>query len=197
MELLQGVSLREELQKTGRLPAPRSMGILHGVTSAVEAAHKRDLIHRDLKPENVFLSTTHNIETPKVLDFGIVKTIGPTGLTHDTASMLGTGPGHLLGTPRYMSPEQLQGDEPSVSWDVWAFAIVAYEMLVGAYPFPLTSPDQWREAVWTGCPTPVRAHWPDGPSEADDLFRNAFSTNPSIRPSSVQRLFDELRSVWA
>jgi hypothetical protein len=196
MELLQGVSLREQLQRTGRLPAPRSIKILRGVTSAVEAAHKRALIHRDLKPENVFLSMTHNLETPKVLDFGIVKTISSNGLTHDTASLLATGPGHLLGTPRYMSPEQLEGDEPSVSWDIWALAIMAYEMLVGAFPFPLASPDQWREAVQTGCPTPVRAHWPDGPSEADDLFRRAFATNPSDRPSSVQQLFDAIRYLW-
>src|SRR5205823_5900177 len=104
MELLQGVSLRQELQQQKRLTPQRMLDILRPVCAAVEAAHQRQLIHRDLKAENIFLARVAGGEIPKVLDFGLAKFLSS---STDIATMatVDTGAGVLVGTPQYMSPE--------------------------------------------------------------------------------------------
>src|SRR5262249_19941972 len=130
MELLEGMTLREALRREGRVPPLHALSILQGVVSAVDAAHRQRMIHRDLKPENIFLVRRHDNRIAKVLDFGIAKFVSRVdGDSHIPAS---TG---LFGTPMYMAPEQLRGEPPSESWDLWALAVVAYEMLSGEHPF--------------------------------------------------------------
>ena len=142
MELLSGTTLRDELRRGGRLDAARTLDVLRGVCSAVDAAHQRGFIHRDLKPENIFLVAGNG--PVKVLDFGVAKP-----LVRDDAAGAGEPPetevGVLVGTVGYISPEQLLGDSPDVSWDVWALATVAYESLTGALPFPVESRESWRQ----------------------------------------------------
>jgi serine/threonine-protein kinase len=107
MELLEGGTLREGLGPHTRFPAARTLSILRHVCAALDAAHRRQLVHRDLKPENIFLVAGESAETAKVLDFGIAKflPIATQQLTVDTA------PGAVLGTLRYMSPEQWRGED--------------------------------------------------------------------------------------
>ena len=101
--------------------------VMRGVCQAVDAAHRRQLVHRDLKPDNIFITEE---EVPKVLDFGIAKFVRPAlGSTALTAT------GIVVGTLRYMSPEQIRGGAPNPSWDLWALAVVAYETLAGRHPF--------------------------------------------------------------
>lgn len=106
MELLAGVTLREELLQQVRLSPVRTVEILRGVCAAVEAAHRRHLIHRDLKPENIFLARGESIEVPKVLDFGLAKLLPAVN-----ASSAETRSGQIVGTLRYMAPERLQGGD--------------------------------------------------------------------------------------
>ena len=188
MERLCGVTLREELRAKGRLDAARAVAVLRGVCGAVDAAHRHHLVHRDLKPENVFLVDAGRDDgaAVKVLDFGVVKPLpggdeeaDPDGGTADTEL------GVLVGTVGYLSPEQLMGERPGVSWDLWALAVVAYESLTGAPPFPLVSTAEWRQAVLGGRFTPVEHHLPDAPIRCGAFFARALAVDRSARPVSA------------
>lgn len=194
MELLEGVSLREALRRHGRMPTDRGFEILRGVCAAVDAAHRRQLIHRDLKPENIFLAREENAELAKVLDFGVAKFLpGDTQATVDST----TGVGVLIGTLRYMSPEQLRGEEAGPSWDLWALAAVAYEMLVGRHPFERAKPNELSRAILSARFIPVSEHLPDAPSQWQAFFSAAFALDPTRRPCSAGVLFSELRAAAA
>lgn len=130
MELLDGRTLRAEMEQEGALPPERALHVLRGVCGAVDAAHRRRLVHRDLKPENVFLASLEGLEAAKVLDFGIAKAFQAAGGERRQTAM-----GVLVGTPEYMAPEQLRGEEVSPSCDLWALGVMAYEMLTGRHPF--------------------------------------------------------------
>jgi len=112
-------------------PLTGLVSILDEVGAALGAAHRRQLVHRDIKPENIFLVTRESDEIAKVLDFGLAKFV-PNSTEQPTAD---TAPGAVVGTLRYMSPEQRLGEAAHHAWDLWALAVVTYEMLTGAYPF--------------------------------------------------------------
>ncbi len=191
MERLHGLTLREELQREKRLPADRVLAVLRGVCAAVDAAHQRALIHRDLKPENIFLVRSETPDLAKVLDFGVAKFVSSDAAqaTADTAT------GVLVGTLRYMSPEQLRGKPMQPGWDLWALAIVAYEMLVGAQPFPVATAAEWHGALLAGRFAPVTEHLPAAPSSWQKFFEGAFALDPSNRPDSARSFFHELERV--
>lgn len=188
MELLAGVTLREELRRQKQLPVPRVLEILRGVCAAVEAAHRRQLIHRDLKPENIFLVRNESGETPKVLDFGVAKVLPlDTQATQDA----GTGGGFLVGTPRYMAPDQLRGEPANPAWDLWALAVVAYEMLTGVNPFDGATPAEWNRAILAGRFTPITLHLPAAPAACQEFFARAFALESERRPASASTFFTE------
>lgn len=163
MELLSGHTLRSELVGEP-LPASRVMAVIGPVAAAIDAAHARRLLHRDLKPENIFLAEEGGAERVKVLDFGIARSLdGQHGMT--------TLDGVLVGTPRYMAPEQLRGDPPSTAWDIWAIAVIAFEMLTGAHPF--------------GGPRPAGTPLPP---ELATFFARAFANDASARPARAAEL---------
>jgi tRNA A-37 threonylcarbamoyl transferase component Bud32 len=190
MELLEGGSLREELRRQRRLPPQRVAGILQGVCAALEAAHRRQLVHRDLKPENILLVAGESGEVAKLLDFGLAKFL--TSVTMQPTA--DTAPGVVMGTLRYMSPEQRRGGEAHASWDLWALSVVTYEMLAGAYPFEgdLLDPDPARLA--TGF-VPVKTHVPDAPGSWDQLFECCFARNPGRRPQSAIGFLSQLQDA--
>ncbi len=194
MELLKSTTLREEIRREKRLDASRVVEILRGVCAAVEAAHRRQLIHRDLKPENIFLTRGEAAEIPKVLDFGIAKfvpaaTQATAGVTQPIAD---TAAGLLLGTMNYMSPEQLRGECVGEVWDLWALAVIAYEMLLGAAPFAGSTPGEWHGRVLAGRFTPLAEHLPDVPPRWEEFFTRTFSLDRSERPNSARAFFTEL-----
>src|SRR5438128_1366245 len=128
MEYIEGPSLRAVIQ-AGRALAPlRTVAILRQVASALATAHKHNIIHRDLKPHNIMLATgIDGSEQAKLVDFGIAKTF-------DESTQL-TSLGSALGTPHYMSPEQIEGGAVDARSDLYALGIILYEMLVGEVPF--------------------------------------------------------------
>lgn len=203
MELLGGVTLRDELRRGGRLDAARTLAIMRGVCSAVEAAHHHHLVHRDLKPENVFLvdrAAGGSAERAgvKVLDFGVAKPLsdseGSAGADDGAAE---TELGVLVGTVGYLSPEQLLGERPQVSWDLWALAVVTYEALTGALPFPVASRDLWRQAVLAGRYTSLGAHLADPPARWQAFFSRALAVDRAARPASAAEFLRELDSAIA
>jgi len=190
MELLEGCTLREELREAKRLSPAHALEIMRGVCSAVDAAHSRQLIHRDLKPENIFLARGQTGEVPKVLDFGIAKFLpGPQQLTADT------GTGVLMGTLLYMAPEQLRGGTPQSAWDLWALAVVAYEMLVGAHPFARPTSAEVQGALLTGTFTAPTAHWPGASPHWQEFFGKALALDLARRPSSASAFLTQLEQA--
>ena len=131
MELLEGESLRERLERGGALASKEACTILAPVAGALAAAHAARIVHRDIKPENIFLVGLVGAEpTVKVLDFGIAKIVA----TEETTSNL-TESGAMLGTPYYMAPEQAFGErDVGPAADAWALGIVLYECLTGTRP---------------------------------------------------------------
>lgn len=130
MELLEGEDLEHRLLRRERLAAPAVLAIVKQVASALAAAHQKGIVHRDLKPANVFLvAMADGSDFAKVLDFGVSK-------ARDGTTKL-TGAARLLGTPRYMSPEQAQGLGPAIdeTTDQWALACIVWEALSGRPPF--------------------------------------------------------------
>ena len=185
MELLRGRTLRDALA-LGPMPPERTLPILEGISAALEAAHGQGLVHRDLKPENVFL-----LEGPaeasrvKLLDFGI------STFLNDGRTGARTGG---FGTPEYAAPEQIRGEPPQRSWDVWAFAVIAFEAVVGARPvacvsMSLGSGFSGESATWSD-PALARVT-----PELAAVFRRALSLDPLRRHESPAGLLSELSKV--
>jgi|GEM_PF-970179 len=185
MELLEGLALREEMKRVGRLPVGHVRSVMRDVGAAVEAAHRRQMVHRDLKPENIFLSRGETGETAKVLDFGIARFLPPAALGEDTGATADTDPVGLVGTVRYMSPEQLHGGKVSAAWDLWALAVVAYEALASAHPFAGTTLAEFSKAVLAGQLIPISNHVPGAPASWQTFFSRTLSLDAATRPSSA------------
>jgi len=191
MELLHGISLRDELRAHTRLPPTRTLTILRDLASAVDAAHARHLVHRDLKPENVFLAGDARSQV-KLLDFGLAKSIAR-DTEGETAAV--TSAGVIVGTVHYMGPEQLRGQAADISWDLWAIAVMTYEMLAGALPFPGATMADYQSAVLAGRVTPIDTHGSAAPERLDAFFVNALSPDPSRRPVRASGLVAELEQA--
>ena len=123
MRYVEGRSLREVLEKEGRLSPERAVAIARQIASALEEAHRAGVVHRDLKPGNVLLDSEDNAF---VTDFGVARSLGGDGLTRA---------GAVVGTPDYLSPEQIAGEPVDGRTDLYALGIVLYEMLTGELPF--------------------------------------------------------------
>jgi serine/threonine protein kinase len=192
MELLNGSTLRQELRRSHRLPVTRARGVLAGICAAVDAAHRQRLLHRDLKPENIFVANSEGGETVKILDFGVAKSLKQSSETGDGTQ---TEPGRLVGTLKYMSPEELNGENPEESWDLWALAVVAYEMLAGAHPFAGGTPAEVRNAILDGRMTPLIDHLPDAPEDWQLFFDRVLAFDPALRPRSADQLLAEFNRI--
>ena len=195
MELLEGTALRDEMKRSRRLPAARVLAVMRDVCAAVEAAHRRQLVHRDLKPENIFLACGETGETAKVLDFGIAKFLPPAALGDATLATADTRTGALIGTVRYMSPEQLRGGKVAMGWDLWALAVVAYEALAGAHPFAGTTAAEFSSAILAGQVASVWTHIPDAPAGWQEFFARALAPDATSRPPSAQELLAGLEQA--
>ncbi len=132
MELLEGQSLRARLEHLRVLSAAEVLLVVTHLGRALSRARRFRVVHRDLKPENVFLADNGDEPNAKVLDFGLAKVFDQ-AMTIDSRAM--TAPGNVVGTPWYMSPEQLRRAEPDQRGDLWSLAIIVFECLVGRRPF--------------------------------------------------------------
>jgi serine/threonine protein kinase/Tol biopolymer transport system component len=150
LELVEGPTLADRLAG-GRLPLAETLRIARQVADALETAHERGVVHRDLKPANVKLRPDGTV---KVLDFGIAKMLaeGESSASDDAATLTATAHGVLLGTPAYMSPEQIRGAEITRRTDVWAFGAILFEMLTGQRAFAGSTSSDVMAAVLQSTP---------------------------------------------
>jgi non-specific serine/threonine protein kinase len=177
MELLEGRTLRAELEADGRLPPAFTVEVMSQVCSAAHAAHEAGFVHRDLKPTNIFLERTAGGLVAKVLDFGIAK-LSPRADPADTPLTL---QGAVLGTPAYMSPEQCLGGELDARSDVYSLGCVLYEMLTGAAPFRAGSAAALLVKHVLEAPSPPSRHRPDVPAGLEAAVMQALAKRPEGR----------------
>jgi serine/threonine-protein kinase len=136
MEFVPGRTLRDVLAESGRLPPARAANIIHQVSEGLQAAHRIGIIHRDLKADNILVVTDENgVDRTKVVDFGIAKVV-------DNSQEKLTQTGMLVGTPEFMSPEQVLGETLDARSDVYSLALVGYQLFTGALPFGNTTPER-------------------------------------------------------
>jgi tRNA A-37 threonylcarbamoyl transferase component Bud32 len=188
MELLEGITLREEMRTKKRLTAERTLELFGEMCAGIGAAHARGLVHRDLKPENIFLSRTNTKEMVKITDFGIAKVMPE--FTNETSN---TATGVLVGTMRYMSPEQLRGGAMSARWDIWALSVMVYEALCGGAPFEGTDFASLQSAILGLKFAEVRTLVPEAPGKWQEFFARAFAREEGERPGSAKVFWRELR----
>ena len=185
MEFLRGESLFERLQR-GRVPLPEALRILDQMARGLDAAHGEGVTHRDLKPENTFL--VHLPGEPsaiKLLDFGLAKLAAGHADADRRAER--TQSGAAIGTPMYMSPEQMRGPDVDHRTDIYALGCVAYEMVLGQPPFPNahTAPELYAAHLHEAPPLP-RSIWPEIPPQLDLALFAMLAKDPAHRPTLEQ-----------
>ena len=192
MELLDGMTLDAYVKKKGRLSPEEAMPILRGVARALDAAHQSGIAHRDLKPENIFLLFEDEVAIPKLLDFGIAKLLGDSGIgAHKTRT------GTPMGTPYYMSPEQCRGRNVDHRTDIYSFGVVVFEALAGKVPFD--GEDVMEILVkHTTAPAPRLSEVrPEVPPQLDAPLAAFMEKDPAKRPESLSAGLDALAAAAA
>lgn len=191
MEHLVGETLEARLQIAGHLPVFDTLRIVTHIAKGLQRAHDAGIVHRDIKPANVFLVDYGDEEIAKVVDFGIVKSTDATRLAETGAPTL-TQTGSLLGTPYYMSPEQLH-DSGSVDFrvDLWALAVITYQCIVGKLPFDRPNFPLLVLAICHN-PIPLPSQHVDVPASFDAWVARALSRKVEERFSSAREFAGEL-----
>lgn len=194
MELLRGQPLGDACPEGARLPVPDTAHIMKEVLVGLAEAHRQDIVHRDLKPDNIFLcEAPGGGRVAKLLDFGIARVI-------DAASggaMRKTKTGMLLGTPGYMSPEQLRNSKTvDPRCDLWSLCTVFYEIISGRDPYGATNDFARLTAVFTQDSIPVDR---DAPELAPwrEFFQRAFQRDINLRFQTAQEMSEAIDAVLA
>jgi hypothetical protein len=183
-ELVEGETLRKELASGPVAPA-RLLGTLTDIASGLAAAHARNIIHRDLKPENMIRRSDGHI---KILDFGLARISDP---AIPTVTRL-TEPGTAPGTPGYMAPEQVSGDDVDGRTDIFAFGVVAWELATGEHPFG-SNPALMLAKMMEGRPPSLSRQLPV--TGLDAVVRKCLRVSPSDRYASADELLADLRAI--
>lgn len=193
MELLGGVPLSAYTREGVRVPPNQAASILQGILAGLAAAHAQGIVHRDLKPENVFLAREPGgAFVAKLLDFGIAKVM-------DAAGGMGgkTRTGVLLGTPAYMSPEQIRNaKDVDARTDIWSAGVLAYEMLAGRIAFPAPTEYARLAAVLNANPPPLESLDPQL-ARLSSLVQTAMQKEPARRFQSALEMARALAGVVA
>lgn len=188
MEYVKGISLRKRLRAEKPLTETESLKIAVQIASALEAAHAAGIIHRDVKPENVMLGAADFV---KMLDFGLAKLVENTAAT-DKSDF--TSRGIILGTTRYMSPEQARGQAVDVRTDIWSLGVVLYEMLAGTPPFDGETKSDIIAEIIKSEPRPISIN-PQTAPRLQDILRRALSKNPAERYSAAGEMQRQMEDV--
>jgi Tol biopolymer transport system component len=187
MPYVDGESLRQRLTREGALPIRDAVRILRDVADALAHAHANGVVHRDIKPENVMLRERHAL----IADFGIA-----TALTEAAGANILTGAGVALGTPAYMSPEQAAADKDvDHRADIYAFGILAYEILTGRVPFESETTRGLLVAHLTSEPPPLAIQRPDVPPRLAALVGKCLEKDPEARWQRAEDIVAELEDL--
>jgi eukaryotic-like serine/threonine-protein kinase len=195
MEYVEGRSLRDLIESEAPMPVARVCRIARQVASALDAAHRLGMVHRDIKPANILVLSKPEGEQAKVLDFGIAK-LRESRASDSTGGMTLTGPGIVVGTPPYMSPEQAlgkRGGEIDGRSDLYSLGIVMYQMLTGELPFGADTTVAVLLAHIQAQPPPLLGrHGLKIPEPIAGVVMQCLEKKPEARPASAKALIEDL-----
>jgi eukaryotic-like serine/threonine-protein kinase len=185
-ELLEGESLRAVIHR-GPVPPRKVVEYAVQVAKGLAAAHDKGIVHRDLKPENLFVCRDGRV---KILDFGLAKLAGKSGIEADAATMTSshTAAGVVMGTASYMAPEQVRGESVDARTDMFAFGAVLYEMLSGKRAFQRDSPPETMTAILREDVPEITDVQPPIPPALDRIVRRCLEKSPEQRFQSAKDL---------
>jgi len=176
MEYVDGQDLGAMLKREGRLPLERALALFRQVCVGLAAAHEQGVVHRDLKPQNVLVDKADHV---RVADFGIARSIGDSGLT---------ATGAQIGSPAYMSPEQVKGDATDERSDIYSLGVMLYQLIAGATPFQAPTPHAVMEMRLHKTPKPLREVEPATPRHIDAICARCLALDPAARYPTVSAL---------
>ncbi|MBN2714858.1 MAG: protein kinase, partial [Deltaproteobacteria bacterium] len=194
MEFLEGTELSQLIKSEGALPWERTCDIAIQICRSLDEAHNNRIIHRDLKPDNVMLSSRGTqTDVVKVLDFGIAK------IKNREDQMQLTAAGEIFGTPEYMSPEQIKGEQLTPASDIYSLGVILYHMLTGTLPFTAPQPMALLVKHLTDEPPPFSQanSMISVPSQLETLVMMSLSKSMKERPQSMAEIADFLKKLVA
>ncbi len=192
MEYVDGEPLSKRIANDGPMPFGRVASLIAQVADSLAEAHAAGIVHRDLKPENIVITSSRDEEAAKVLDFGLAKVFEGTVEAKVTSS------GTIVGTPHYMSPEQIQGGEIDGRSDLYAIGAIMYECVVGKPPFDAPNPVGVLSKHLSEQPLPPSACSPlSVPEEADRIIMRCLEKDPALRYPSAEELRRDLLEYLA
>src|SRR5215204_6070254 len=183
MEYLPGGTLKERITATGALRPQAAMEVALQVAKALQTAHVRGVVHRDIKPRNILLADSDHV---KVADFGIARAADATTISQT---------GDILGSAKYMAPEQAAGERVGPASDLYSLGVVLYEMLTGRVPFEVETPADVPIRHAVAPPRRPKEVNPEVPEELDAITMKLLSTRPEDRYGSADELIEELQRV--
>ena len=181
MEFIRGETLESIVQRSGRLSWTRAFELCAAVLEALDHAHDKGVVHRDIKPANIMLARDGTV---KVMDFGIARIMGRSRQTRVGAA---------VGTPMYMSPEQLKGEEVDGRSDLYSLGAVCYELITGRLAFEADSDYELMMKQLNEPPPPVRASLPEVPEVVDGILQHAMAKGREARYRNASVMRDEMR----
>ncbi|HEU4477010.1 MAG TPA: protein kinase, partial [Pyrinomonadaceae bacterium] len=194
-EFIDGMTLRERLR--AGLDIDDALDIATQAASALAASHKVHIIHRDIKPENLMIRKDDGLV--KVLDFGLAKIIEsrqPADSVVDTALIVNTGPGVVIGTVAYMSPEQARGETVDERTDIWSLGVVLYEMIAGCSPFVAGTSHEILSAILSKDPAPPLTRYSSMvPERLEEIVEKALTKNKEERYQTSKDLLIDLKRL--
>jgi hypothetical protein len=185
MEHVAGGTLKDRIRERGKLPPRVAAGVALQIATALEAAHQRGIVHRDVKPENVLVTEEGDV---KVADFGIARAAEATAVTATST---------VLGSVRYLSPEQASGGEVGPASDLYSLGVVLYEMLSGEVPFEAHNPIATAMRHLTQVPAPPCEFEPRIPAALEAVTLKLLEKDPADRYPSAEALAEDLERLLA
>jgi tetratricopeptide (TPR) repeat protein/predicted Ser/Thr protein kinase len=180
MQFVDGKDLSTILKKQGKLPTERLLSIFRQAAEGLKAAHDQGVIHRDLKPQNIMIDATDHVY---VTDFGLAKSAEQSGMTQT---------GAVIGTPFYMSPEQVKGEPVGPQSDIFALGVILYQMAAGAVPFGGATPFEVMVARTQRAPKPIKELNAELPMYLQKIIERCLVVDLALRYQNVQEILEDL-----
>ena len=190
-EYIEGVTLRDRMA-SAPLKIEEALEVAIQTASALAAAHAKEIVHRDIKPENIMLREDGYV---KILDFGLAKLVEKQATSPDAVTQVHTDIGSVIGTARYMSPEQARGLEIDARTDIFSLGIVLYEMVAGKSPFGGGTNHEVVASILKEEPPPLSDFIPNAPARLQEVVSLALRKNRDERYQTAKQLLDDLKAL--